>query len=175
MAGYRSTGSRSRATTPNRIVRTAITLAKTGRSMKNREIMCAGPVSGTVTEWQHPRPGPRAAGHRTGGLRSQTSGATGAPGRAFWRPFTITRSPGWSPASIATTDRAETIVGAGAGGGPGGPAGAGPPPGPPAGGFGFGLFSTQPGGAFGPGGGARQTRVPTVTVRFSTMFSFPTT
>ena len=39
MAGYRSTGSRAKATTPNKIVITAITLAKIGRSMKNREII----------------------------------------------------------------------------------------------------------------------------------------
>ena len=39
IAGYRSTGSWYRATAPNRIVTTAITFAKIGRSMKNREIM----------------------------------------------------------------------------------------------------------------------------------------
>src|SRR4051794_36112119 len=110
----------------------AITLAKTGRSMKNRESMVDLPPSivgfrrtGDVSRRVGQRPpgedGPgdvsrrvagagllgdyfRATGPGGGGASTaHSSGLTGAPGRALVRPFTTTRSSGRRPFSMATT------------------------------------------------------------------------
>src|SRR5438093_788428 len=58
MLGYCATGSLARATSPRMMVRTAMTLARTGRSMKNLAIMVC-PCAQQAPAWLRPQGGRR--------------------------------------------------------------------------------------------------------------------
>jgi hypothetical protein len=87
MVGYCSTGSACTASSPASEIESAITQAKIGRSMKN------------LASIGWPPRARRAAGAPSG------TGLTGAPGRTFWSPSTITLSPAAGP-SVMTQDAA---------------------------------------------------------------------
>src|SRR5438105_1962773 len=110
--GYCAIGSRMMDTAPTTMTNRAITHAKMGRSMKNLAMegqpffACeaaeagaeagaaaaaeAGAEAGTAAVPAGPAGAPDAV-HGTG--------FTGAPGRSFWKPSTITCSPGVRPLS----------------------------------------------------------------------------
>src|SRR5512132_463151 len=89
--GYCATGSLATATPPSTRMNRAITHAKTGRSMKNLAMLRLQGLAAAGAE----------AGAATGAPPGdQGTGLTGALGRSFWKPSTITCSPAFRPSRM---------------------------------------------------------------------------
>ena len=98
--GNCATGSCLIATPPNTRMKSAITHAKMGRSMKNCA-MARGSAGGGSGARRGRRGRPArwpAAGAEPGGCHG--TGFTGALPRSFWKPSTMTSSPGFRPSRI---------------------------------------------------------------------------
>src|SRR5512133_648804 len=95
--GYWAIGNCVMATPPITMMKRAITQAKIGRSMKNRAMGRAPYDFAAEAEAAAEAGALAAAGAGAvpgAGAGCQGTGFTGAPGRSFWKPSTIT----WSPA-----------------------------------------------------------------------------
>src|SRR5689334_3223168 len=97
--GYCATGSRVIAAPPMTRMKSAMTHAKMGRSMKKREFIqgvllqrLAAVAEGAAEAAAEAAPAGPLAG-------DQGTGATGALGRIFWKPSTTTCSPALRPPS----------------------------------------------------------------------------
>src|SRR4051794_25797787 len=100
--GYCATGRLVIAVVPSTRMNNAITHANTGRSMKNLDMVEPHPSQGfegadAEAVGDAGAEAAMAAG-APGGV--QGTGLTGAPGRIFWKPSTITISPAFSPSRI---------------------------------------------------------------------------
>src|SRR5574343_1990893 len=88
--GYCATGRLVMAAAPSTTMNSAMTHAKMGRSMKNREFMQASAYLAAEAA---------DAGALAGvaGAALKGTGLTGALGRIFWKPSTTTCSPSFRP------------------------------------------------------------------------------
>src|SRR5258706_16343678 len=92
--GYCEIGRRVIEMMPAMLMISAITQATIGRSMKKRDR--------DIGQAHYGAAGVAAGGAAaTVGAAPASLGSTGIPGCTFWRPSTITRSPGWRPSSTS--------------------------------------------------------------------------